>query len=53
MKQEEKNAIRVAMIMNDEGERGRGRPKKGWLDTIENDMSIVGVCIGDVENRDE
>jgi hypothetical protein len=40
------------MKMNVEGKRGRERPKKRWLDSIENDMNAVGAC-GDVENRDE
>jgi hypothetical protein len=31
----------------------RGRPNKIWLDMIENDMRAIGVCVGDVENRDE
>jgi hypothetical protein len=39
--------------MNFEGKRGRTRPKEIWLDTIENDMRSVGVCIGDAENRNE
>jgi len=32
---------------------GPERPKKRWLDTIENDLRTVGVCIGDVKNRDK
>jgi hypothetical protein len=36
-----------------EGKRRRGRPKKRWLDMIENDMRAISVCIGDKENRDE
>jgi hypothetical protein len=27
--------------------------KKRWLDTIENDMMTVVVCVGDVENQNE
>jgi len=34
--------------MDVEGKRGRGRPKKRWLETLENDMRAVGVCRGDV-----
>jgi hypothetical protein len=41
------------MKINVEGKRERGRPKKKWLDTIENDMRAVGVYVGDLENRDE
>jgi hypothetical protein len=41
------------MKINVEGKRGRRRPKKRWLDTIENDMRAVGVCVRDVENQEE
>jgi hypothetical protein len=51
MRREETNAVRVVMKMNIEAKRGR--PKKRWLDTIENDMRVFGVCVSDVENRDE
>jgi hypothetical protein len=40
MRQEETNTVRVDMKMKIEGKRGRRRPKKRWLDTIENDMSV-------------
>jgi hypothetical protein len=43
----------MVMKMNVEEKRERGRPKDRWLDTIENDMKTDGMCIGDVENRDE
>jgi hypothetical protein len=36
------------MKMNVERKRRKGRPK---IDTIENDTIVVGVCVGDVENR--
>jgi len=36
------------MKKNVERKRGRGRPKKRWLDTIGNDMRTVDVV--DVEN---
>jgi hypothetical protein len=38
------------MKMNIGGKRGKGRSKKRWLDTIENNMMAVGVCVGNVEN---
>jgi len=41
------------MKMNVEGKRGRGRPIKSWWDTIEYDMRTVGVCIGEVKNREK
>jgi hypothetical protein len=47
---EETKAVTVFMKMNVEGEKGK--PRKRWLDTIENDMRAVDVCVGDVENRD-
>jgi len=54
MSREELKAVRVVMEMNVEGTRGRGRPKEIWLDTVENDiMRVVGVCVGDVKNRDK
>lgn len=34
------------MIMNIEGKRGRGRPKKKWFDTIKNVMIPDDMCIG-------
>jgi len=38
MRQEESKAVRVVMNMKVEGKRGRGRSKKRWLDTIENEI---------------
>jgi hypothetical protein len=50
MRQEETNVVKVVMKMNIEAKRRRGRLKKRWLDSIENDMRAIGVCKGDVEN---
>jgi hypothetical protein len=33
------------MKVNVERKSGRGRPKKRWLDTIENVMRAVDVCV--------
>ncbi len=53
MRREETSAVRVVMMINVEGKRGRGRPKKRWMENIENDMRLVGVGIGDVKDRDK
>jgi len=42
MRREETKTVRGVMKMFIEGKRGRGRPKKRWLDTIKNDMRAVG-----------
>jgi len=39
------------MKMNAEGRRGRGNPKKKWLDAIECDMRTAGVGVDDVGDR--
>jgi hypothetical protein len=33
----------VVIKMNVEGKRGRERPKKRWLNTIENNIRAVGM----------
>jgi hypothetical protein len=53
MRREDTNTVRVVINMNVEGKRGRGRTKKRWLDMIENDMNVISVYVGDVENQDE
>jgi len=53
MKRGEAKTVRVVLKINVKGKRGRGRPKKRWLDTIENNMRAVGVCVRDVENRNK
>ena len=50
-RREETEAVRVVMDMNVVGKRGRGRPKKRWLDGIESDMRIAGVTVRDVADR--
>jgi hypothetical protein len=36
MRREEAKIVRIMMKMNVEVKRKRGRPKRRWLDTIEN-----------------
>jgi hypothetical protein len=38
------------MKMNVEEKRGRGRSKNKWLDTSENDIKAVSLCVKDLEN---
>jgi len=35
-------AVKVAIEMNVEAKRGRGRLKKRWMDRIDNDMKLAG-----------
>jgi len=35
--------------MNADGKRGRERSINRWLHTIENDIKVAGVCIGDLK----
>jgi hypothetical protein len=50
MRRKETKAVRVVMKMNVKGKIGR-RPKKRWLDTIENDMRAVTVTVKRKQNR--
>jgi hypothetical protein len=43
MRRKETKAVRVVIKMNIEGKRGRRRPKKRWLDMIQNDIELL-VC---------
>jgi hypothetical protein len=38
------------MKINVKRKIGRGRPYKRWLDTIENNMRAVRMCLGVIEN---
>jgi hypothetical protein len=53
MPQERTQSIRVVMKINNVKRKEGEEDKKKWLDTFENDMKIVGVCVGDIENQDE
>jgi len=50
MRKEDSEAVRTVMELCVEGRRGRGRPKKKLLITIEEDMKTTGVCMEDVGN---
>jgi hypothetical protein len=39
--------------MNAKEKNRKGRTKMRWLDTIENDLRTIGVCVEYVKNRDE
>ncbi len=43
--------IRRVMEMEVEGNRGRGRPKRRWLDCVEKDMEVKRLTKEDAENR--
>jgi len=49
MRREKSEAIRTVMEMNIDGRRGR--PKKKWVNTIEEDMSTDGVYVEVVGDR--
>jgi hypothetical protein len=46
-------AVIAAMKINVGGKRGLRRPRKIWLDTIENGRRAVGVCVTGAEDRDD
>ena len=43
--------IRRVMEMEVEGNRGRGRPKRRWMDCVEKDMEVKRLTKEDAENR--
>jgi hypothetical protein len=51
MRRKETNAVIVVIKLKVHGKRGK--PKKRWLDTIENNRMAVGVCVRDIKNCDE
>jgi len=40
--------VRTVLELNVEERRGRGKPKKKWLNVIECDMRTTAVCVNDV-----
>ena len=47
----EANWVRRSMHFEVEGERVRGRPKKGWMESIKYDMKVVGLRRDDAQDR--
>jgi len=45
-------AVRVVMRTNVEGRRGRGRPMKRWLVTVESDTRAADARVRDKEDRE-
>jgi hypothetical protein len=50
---EENHVTRRAMNMNVEGWRGRGRPKKRWIDCVKQDMREMAVSDEMTSDRGE
>jgi len=42
---------KTVMELSVEGKRGRGRPKKKWLNGFECDMRTANVCVNDAVNQ--
>jgi len=53
IRREKMKAVRVVIKTNIVAKTGIGRSKKICLDTVENNMRSTGVCVGNVENRDD
>jgi len=51
MRREDSEAVKTVMELNMEGRRERERPKKKWLNGIECNMDITGVCVNDVGDQ--
>ena len=44
-RREEGEALSVIRNLQVEGRRPRGRPKKSWLRTVEDDMTLMGIDV--------
>ena len=51
MRREEHYVGRMAMEMKVQGRIKRGRPKRRWLDKVEDDIKEKGMSAGDVFDR--
>lgn len=53
MRRNEWHVTKRSLNLNVEGYRGRGRPKKRWMDCVRKDMSVKGVSVEMTADRDE
>ena len=53
MRRDENHVTKRVMNMNVDGHKGRGRPKKGWMDCVKNYMGMKGVSADMTGNRTE
>jgi len=51
MRKEDLETVRTVMELSVEGKKGRGRPKKKWLNRIEYNNRTAGVCVNNVGDR--
>jgi len=51
MRLEEDSVVRTALRIDPPGRRPRGRPKKRWLDRLQDDMREVNVAPEDAQDR--
>uniref|UniRef100_A0A2A4JJS9 Uncharacterized protein n=1 Tax=Heliothis virescens TaxID=7102 RepID=A0A2A4JJS9_HELVI len=53
MRRDESHATKRMLSMNVDGLRGRGRPKKRWMDCVKDDMSKKGVNVSMTSDREK
>ena len=51
MRREEHHVRRRGMVMEVQGRRKRGRPKRRWLDKVKDDIKEKGLSADDVYDR--
>ncbi|PZC81077.1 hypothetical protein B5X24_HaOG213417 [Helicoverpa armigera] len=51
MRRDDTHATKCVLSMNVDGWRGRGRPKKRWMDCLKDDMNRKGVSVSMVSAR--